>query len=258
MWAINMKLSIIITTFNRPDSLKRCVDAIRDLSLSIPHEVVVSDDASNEKNLDQIKQLSGIDNLILSDVNQGLGANLNKAIRAAKGEFIVYCQDDFVLDKNIEPILLEGMQAIENKKLDMIRFTSNYSFPKLIPFSENIKRIPHFSWQNFFYNTYQYSDHPFLSKKSFFVELNYFLEGVKGDYGENEFAIRVLNFHKRIGITDKKWVHKDAEAKSVIRSVPSAPTKQKPTKKARKLLRAFRLHFEWICYRKNKRKLITY
>jgi glycosyltransferase involved in cell wall biosynthesis len=219
--------------------------------------VVVSDDASTPNNLERIKEVPGIDRLLLNETNTGLGANLNKVIRAAKGNYILYCQEDFLLDPDIEPVLIEAMQLLDAGTLDMVRLKANYRFPELKPLTENIHAIPSWSTSNFLVNTFQYSDNPFITLPGFFEELGYFLEGVRGDYGETEFAIRVLRFKKRIGITRPYLAHTNVEAESTIRSGKPG-NKKGATKKLRQYLRAIRQHLEWAFYRKAKRGLWTY
>lgn len=252
-----MDLSIIITSYNRPDALRRCVEAIRAIPMDLTYEIVVSDDASTPENLEQIRSIHGIDRLLLNKVNKGLGANLNKVIQEALGRFILYCQEDFLLDPQLGNIVNEAIQLIEEGKLDMVRFKANYKFPSLQPLVENIFAIPSFSWSNFKVNTFQYSDNPFICKPSFFKELDYFLEGVRSDYGETEFAIRVLRFGKRIGITQPYYAHTNTEADSTLREMKSA-NKSGFKKQLRQYARALRQHLEWLVYRKNRRGLWTY
>lgn len=246
----------MITTYNRPKALKSCVEAIQNVKWPLPFEVLVSDDASTEANLQQIKQIKGI-RLLTSEVNTGLGANLNRALKAAKGDFILYCQEDFLLKKEVSLILEDVMEYIESRKLDLIRFKANFRFPRLIPMSTSIYRIPRWSWKNFLVNTFQYSDNPFVTHRRFFEELGYFMEDVRSDYGETEFAIRVLNFKKRIGITQPYMADTNTTTQSTLRVESTIESKRKK-RKLRKYLRACRQYVEWIFYRKNKRGLLTY
>ena len=53
-------LSILITHYNRPKSLKECLQAIQALKLEYPHEIVVSDDCSAFENIELIKKIEGV------------------------------------------------------------------------------------------------------------------------------------------------------------------------------------------------------
>jgi glycosyltransferase involved in cell wall biosynthesis len=250
-------LSILITSYNRPQALKACLDAIAVLDLEIPYEVVVSDDASTSENLAVIQQLKGVDVLLTTKFNQGLGANLNKGIKACKGDYLLYCQEDFILKKEIKTAIMDALELIEAGKLDMVRFQANYRFPKLIPMAGSIFQIPSFSWRNFKVNTFRYSDNPFVCKPSLFECLDYFMEGVRGDYGETEFAIRVLYFKLKIGITQPYLVEAHQGSTSTIRSSAMQGSKG-VKKKLLRLARAFRQHLEWFFYRPKHRGLLTY
>ncbi len=251
-------LSILITSYNRPAALQKCVEAIREIDWPVSVEVVVSDDASTPEALSEIKQIKGIDHLLTAQKNLGLGGNLNKVLKAAKGEFVLYCQEDFLLEEKIAPVIAEAIKLIREHQLEMVRFQANYHFPKLVSLTTHIFAIPHFSWKNFLFNTFQYSDNPFITRNGFFKDLGYFLEGVRSDYGEAEFAIRVVAFKKRIGITKPYFVKPNEKEQSTLRNQKIGLKKTTPKKKLKRFLRALRQHVEWLFYRKNKRGLITY
>ncbi|MFV8339761.1 glycosyltransferase family 2 protein [Flavobacterium sp. LB3P21] len=88
------QISFLITHYNRPDDLLQCLTAIKSLNVS-NSEIVVCDDASQEEHLKTIQDYE-IDQLIVSKTNQGLAANINKGVNACKGEYIIYCQEDFL------------------------------------------------------------------------------------------------------------------------------------------------------------------
>ncbi|RLD59980.1 MAG: hypothetical protein DRI95_16260, partial [Bacteroidetes bacterium] len=181
----------------------------------------------------------------------------NKGIKSCKGDFLLYCQEDAIISQDIDKILLECLEILKRGKLDMIRLRANYKFPHLIKISENINKIPRFSFKNFNVNTFQYSDNPFITTKTFFEEFGYFLEGTSGPYGETEYAIRILNTNAKIGITKKKYALWQKEVKSVINTqIPIK--KRKGSKQFWRFARALRQHFEWIMYSKSNRKLLTY
>jgi len=251
-----MLLSIFITHYNRPNALKKCLQIIHSINWPVSYEVVVSDDGSNNENLKVIEN-ENIDKLLLAKSNQGLAANLNKGIKSCKGDFLLYCQEDAIISQDIDKILLECLEILKRGKLDMIRLRANYKFPHLIKISENINKIPRFSFKNFNVNTFQYSDNPFITTKTFFEEFGYFLEGTSGPYGETEYAIRILNTNAKIGITKKKYALWQKEVKSVINTqIPIK--KRKGSKQFWRFARALRQHFEWIMYSKSNRKLLTY
>lgn len=252
-----IKISFLITHFNRPSDLKSCIDAIRNVSLS-NYEIVVSDDASSSEIQQVIKEFA-IDNLVIAAGNQGLAANLNKGIRACKGEYILYCQEDFILNSNFKLILPQCLEVLNTQKADMIRLMAYFEFPKVIPLTEQINLIPKFSFHNFLYNCYQYSDHPFITKKSFFDTFGYYLENTSGDYGETEYATRILKSKAKMAIIANKYISSIIGSESVIdRQVRKSLFFKMMNKKGYQFARALRLYLECILYRKSKRGLVTY
>lgn len=252
-----IQISFLITHYNRPLDLAKCIEGINSLEVS-NYEIVVSDDCSDD---DYVKLLQGftIDKLILSNTNQGLAANINKGIEACQGEYIVYCQEDFILNSEISAILPECFELLNSQRADMIRLRSDYKFYKLRKLTRNIFLIPKFSFRNFLVNAYQYSDHPFITTRAFYDRYGYYLENTSGDYGETEYAIRVFKSEAKIAIIPNKYISSVEGSRSVIdRYVNSKAVKLKINKSLFKLARAFRLHFECILYNRSRRGLITY
>lgn len=253
-----MKLSILITHYNRPDALLKCIDAIKNINWEIDYEIIVSDDGSKVENIERIKLINNI-SLLLSEKNQGLAANINKGINACKGNYILYCQEDFLIVKDLELILNELYFVLDNNKLDLVRLRANYSFPFLNKITNNVFEIPKFSWKNFLYNAFQYSDNLFITTPSFFVKNGLYLENTSGDYGEAEYAIRIFNSKAKIGITKRYYSQDVVGSESVMRKISAEiKRKNKLTKKLKQYLRAFRLHIERLLYNPQKRGLVTY
>lgn len=95
-----MKLSIVITTRNRRADLLRCVDSIRRSNFDYDFELIVVDDKSND----------GTEKLIPSDFNlpntriihnnnqQMMVRSRNIGIKESKGKYILFVDDDNILD----------------------------------------------------------------------------------------------------------------------------------------------------------------
>lgn len=249
-------ISILTTHYNRPDALVFCLKAIKDAKLDFDYEVVVSDDGSNNETIAIINKLE-VDTLVLTNKNEGLAANLNKGIKACKGNYILYVQEDFLMKPEFKNVINEGIQLLDSHILDMVRYRANYTFNKLIPCTEHISLIPKFSLCNFNINTFQYSDHPFLTTPTFFERFGYYLENTSVGYGETEYAIRILKSKAKIGITKQNYFN---DIEGVQSTVYVRPKKRKsPIKKSLwRFARAIRQHLEWLLYNPKNRKLITY
>ena len=81
---------------------------------------------------------------------------------------------------------------------------------------------------------------------------------MSGAYGENEYAIRIMKSDARIAISYKYPFISNKKSSSVIMHSQKIK-KRKILKKIKvyRLLRAIRLHLEFLFYNKKKRKLYT-
>ena len=252
-----IRISFLITHYNRPEALRTCIESIKDVK-SKNDEIIVSDDASCDQVLHEI-QLLDYDKLIQSNMNQGLAANINKGIRACNGAFIIYCQEDFTLDKKLKSKLPYFINVIEKGSIDMIRFSSYVFFNKLEPFCEHLSIIPKFRWQNFLQNFYRYSDHPFFIKNDFYNRFGVYMENTSGRYGETEYGVRLSNSKAIIAITRESMAYlMEGNVSTLASELPQSKVNRLTGKKLAKFIRAMRIYFEWAMYRNNKRGLITY
>ena len=78
-----MVASIIITTWNRPELLKRALKSARSQTFK-DYEVIVVDDCSDIP----------VEGAIRHEVNKGLSAARNTGIKVAKGKYVVFLDDD--------------------------------------------------------------------------------------------------------------------------------------------------------------------
>ena len=96
-----MLISLIITTYNRPDALHLVLKSIETQSME-PLEVIIADDGSDQRTLDLItnyKKQSNLKILHSFQVDRGFRASKsrNKAIAQASGDYIVLVDGDMVL-----------------------------------------------------------------------------------------------------------------------------------------------------------------
>jgi len=161
-----------------------------------------------------------------------------------------------LLKKSLKKIFEECFKILDTGKLDMIRLTANYKFNKLSDVSENVSKIPKFSINNFYINTFRYSDNPFITKPSFFNKYGYYLDKTSGAYGETEYAVRLLKLNASIGITKISYVGSTG-SESVLNPIIKKK-KIKLNKRIHRFIRAARQHLEWLMYNPKKRKLFTF
>jgi len=93
-----MKFSVVITTYNRLNLLKRAIDSA--LNQTIKCEVVVADDCSSDDTQTYLKSLGNSVVYHRNEVNQGHAATVNAGVAKATGDWIKFLDDDDYLAPN--------------------------------------------------------------------------------------------------------------------------------------------------------------
>lgn len=102
-----MKLSIIIPTHNRCDTLRLCLDSVTQQTYS-DYEVIVVDDASTDDTPSMIKRDYPQVTYIHLEHNRGPAAARNIGIYRANGDIIVFTDDDCVPPRDWLERLMDG------------------------------------------------------------------------------------------------------------------------------------------------------
>lgn len=190
------EITLLITHYNRPASLKRLIVSFEDLAINFA-EIIVSDDGSASHNLDLARKICLLHHirLITSPKNKGLGNNINKGQDEVKTPLTLYIQEDFVptpLFKEKLPIALELMKT--DTSVDIVRFYAYFKYPCLRPVRDGFSHILFHPWA--FWSTYNrfyvYSDHPHLRRSSFLKKFGRYIEGIKGDRTEYKMMMSFL------------------------------------------------------------------
>ena len=110
---MKIKASILVTNYNHGIYLRQCIQAIYSQSIP-PLETILVDDASTDNSKEIIHELQKeypTLRLILNETNIGPANAMNKAILAARGEYIVLAAaDDYLLPGLIE----EGTKLLDS------------------------------------------------------------------------------------------------------------------------------------------------
>ncbi|OUL30699.1 glycosyl transferase [Nostoc sp. T09] len=93
-----MKFSVVITTYNRLNLLRRAIDSV--LKQTIPCEVVVADDCSSDETETYVKSLCNSVVYHRNEVNKGHAATVNAGVEKASGDWIKFLDDDDYLASN--------------------------------------------------------------------------------------------------------------------------------------------------------------
>lgn len=113
------KISVIISTHNQEKFIGRCLRSLLDQSYErFYYEIIVIDDASQDKTLYALNLFKEDIKIILNKKNKGLPYSINKGIISAKGKFIVRVDaDDYV---NREFLKVLSLYLTENEYMDAV------------------------------------------------------------------------------------------------------------------------------------------
>lgn len=96
--------TVVVPTYNRRESLERCLNALLDQTLnSNAYEVVVVDDCSSDDTSTYMAiKLQQVFNLVYIQhaQNQGLAATRNDGIRVALGDIVIFLDNDNVVERD--------------------------------------------------------------------------------------------------------------------------------------------------------------
>jgi len=112
-------ISIIIPNWNGGEKITRCLNSIK--SLDYPsYEVIVIDNNSSDGSNKEIKKKFGKFKkfkLIENKENKGLSKALNQGIKNSKSDFLLFLDNDVILNKDLLYILIE---YIKNPKIGIV------------------------------------------------------------------------------------------------------------------------------------------
>lgn len=191
-------VTLLITHYNRSKSLERLLMAFFNLNCHF-EKIIVCDDSSNELHRDYIVNLTKeyTFDLVSSQINRGLGNNINKGQNAVKTSYILYVQEDFVPQECFPKVFQDSLDIIRKRSdIDIIRYYANYRYPYLKSYMKGFSEINFKIWQLGYTKFYVYTDTPHLRRKNFCVKFGNYLEGKSGDYTEYKM---IFSFLKKKG-----------------------------------------------------------
>lgn len=111
-------LSLVIPCYNEEGNLRPLIAAIREAanSLSVPYEVVITDDCSNDKSWQILKELAAADSCIRVQrfaFNCGESAASWAGLKAARGQYLVTLDADLQNDPRDLPKFLEALKQFD-------------------------------------------------------------------------------------------------------------------------------------------------
>jgi glycosyltransferase involved in cell wall biosynthesis len=240
-------VALLITHYNRSESLENLLNAFKSLHCYF-EEVIVSDDGSAEIHLSKIKELQQTFDfkLVESAKNQGLGNNLNKGQAAVSSELTLYIQEDFIPTAKF-PAEFEKALAIFNKQkdLDIIRFYAYVKYPYLENYKDGYSIMHIKPWHTDYQKIYYYSDHPHLRRSNFNEKFGKYAEGIKGDRTEYQMCLSFIQKNgKGLFYNDFQslFVQRNSEAE------PSTMTRTNLTQSRNPFITALRYVYRQLKY----------
>lgn len=113
------KVSIIIPVYNAEKTIERCLLSILNQTYS-DYEIITVNDGSSDHSLEILKKYEKDTKgkvVVINQKNQGVAKTRNRAIKLAKGKYIMFIDNDDYFDKDyIETYVKE----IESSDLDMV------------------------------------------------------------------------------------------------------------------------------------------
>lgn len=189
-------VALLITHYNRSRSLERLLQAFRNLGCSFD-EIVVSDDGSKPAHLAVLRELSNHFSfkLVTTEVNRGLGNNINKGQDAVTAPLTLYVQEDFEPSENFPSHFSDALVFMkERSELDIIRFYAYFKYPYTRPYLKGFLEMVFRSapWYMNHLKFHFYSDHPHLRRSNFFEKFGRYKEGISGDKTEYSMSLSFI------------------------------------------------------------------
>ncbi|MGV0936464.1 glycosyltransferase family 2 protein [Empedobacter falsenii] len=109
-----MDISIIIVNYNTYELLKACINSIIKYTVNIDYEIIVVDNNSPERDIDQIELEYNNIRLIRNTNNSGFGSANNIGANFAKGKYLFFLNPDTIFLNNALLYFLEFSNKLNN------------------------------------------------------------------------------------------------------------------------------------------------
>jgi len=106
------KVSVILLNWNGLGDTIQCINSLR--KIDYPNfEIIVVDNGSKDNSVSGLRKLKGI-KLIENKANLGFAEGNNTGVRKAKGKYIVFLNNDTVVDKNYLASMVKTIESSGN------------------------------------------------------------------------------------------------------------------------------------------------
>ncbi|GAB4025510.1 glycosyltransferase [Spirosoma koreense] len=188
------EVTLLVTHYNRSTSLENLLLSFKRLNCTFG-DIVVSDDGSQEKHIDYMKNLQTEYDfrLITTPKNKGLGNNINKGQDAVQTPYTLYIQEDFEPAPEFPGHFVEALDLLKkHSEFDIVRFYAYLRYPYLKPFTNAFSEMYIPAWATNYNKIYYYSDHPHLRRSTFFERFGRYAEGIHPDKTEYRMSVAFI------------------------------------------------------------------
>jgi glycosyltransferase involved in cell wall biosynthesis len=120
-------ISVIVPAFNAENTILRALESVERQSYR-PLEVVVADDASNDRTVEIVEGWSGLPVSVVKHAeNQGPGATRNSGIRIAQGDYLAFLDADD--EWNEEKLALQLAVIAEDPDISLVSCNADWVAP---------------------------------------------------------------------------------------------------------------------------------
>jgi len=130
-----LNVSVIIVNYNTTDHLQKCLKAIFNFTTLINFEVIVVDNNSPDRCIENLPNEFPKVRFFFRDVNDGFGAACNFGVKNAKGKYFLFANPDIIIEQNS---LKEIFNYMENN--------SNVALSSGILFGDNGENVHTFNY----------------------------------------------------------------------------------------------------------------
>ena len=111
MYDMNIRLSVIIITWNAQQDIKPCLDSVLEAIVSRATEIIVIDNGSTDKTRDILESYRERINIILLQENNGVAVARNIGMEMAKGEYIWILDVDTIVNREAVDGMLDYLSS---------------------------------------------------------------------------------------------------------------------------------------------------
>lgn len=181
-------VSVIILNYNRKDDIIFTLKKVQENNKSVEYEIIVVDQNSNDGSQLAIKNKFPEVNLFCSKSNLGVPGGRNKGAEIAKGDILVFLDDDSHFDTDNSILKIENMFN-NNPEIGIIGFKvldTNYNIRDWVYHKNTLKH------NNNIFETQQFVGCGHAIRKSLFEKINGYSEELFFWGEEIEFCIKTF------------------------------------------------------------------